>query len=189
MLGGFEPRSPEAVQALVRALTEEKDDGARLTAAYSLGGSAAKTALPDLRRALKEDRSGSVREAAANVLAGVVKEATPDLLRALKEDKEAHVRQAAARVLAGVVKEATPDLLAAAQRRIRTPTCGEAAAKALRGATPDPTLLAALRAASADGQPWYLRVEAAMTVALLVPDDKESVGVLVAAFANQDYPG
>ena len=60
------------------------------------------------------------------------------------------------------------------------------AAAALRGADADPVLLAALRAALAEAQPWTVRVQAAMAVAVLVPDDQEGVGVLASALASND---
>jgi WD40 repeat protein/HEAT repeat protein/predicted Ser/Thr protein kinase len=119
-LGKFEPRTPEAVRALARALTEDKVAVVRATAARSLRGTAA----------------------------------TAELLRALKEDSSAGVRAGAA--------------------------------FALRGAAADPEMLAALRAACADAGSEQLRVEAAMTVATLVPDDKEGVGVLTAALEGKD---
>jgi WD40 repeat protein/HEAT repeat protein len=124
-LGVIEPRTAEVVQALVRSLKEDKDDGTRANAARALHGPPAKVV-------------------------------TADLLRALKEDKAAGVR--------------------------------EAAAFSLRGAAAEPALLAALRAAFADKQSHRVRVEAAMTVATLVPDDKDSVGVLTSALeANDDW--
>jgi WD40 repeat protein/HEAT repeat protein/predicted Ser/Thr protein kinase len=122
-LGEFQPPAAETMQALVRVLREDKDDGSRSTAAWSLRGRAAKTAKADLLRALKEDRAADVRAGAA---------------------------------------------------------------RALRDADADPVLLTALRAALADGQPWRLRVQAAMAVAVLVPDDKECVGVLASALACND---
>jgi WD40 repeat protein/HEAT repeat protein len=120
-LGSIQPQSAETVQALVRALKEDRDAGTRASAARSLHGPSAKVATAELLRALKEDKAPGVREAAA---------------------------------------------------------CS------LRGAPADPALLAALRAAWADQQSWRVRVEAAMTVATLVPDDKDSIGVLTAGLGS-----
>jgi WD40 repeat protein/HEAT repeat protein len=122
-LGEFQPPAAETVQALVRVLREDKDDGARASAAWALRGPAAKTAKANLLRALKEDRAAGVRAGAA---------------------------------------------------------------RALRDADADPLLLAALRTALADGQPWTVRVQAAMSVAVLVLDDKEGVGVLASALECKD---
>jgi HEAT repeat protein len=119
----FQPPAAETVQALVRVLREDPDDGARASAAWALRGPAAKTAKADLLRALKEDRAAGVRAGAA---------------------------------------------------------------RALRDADADPVLLTTLRAAMADGQPWTVRVQAAMAVAVLLPDDKEGVGVLASALACND---
>jgi HEAT repeat protein len=62
----------------------------------------------------------------------------------------------------------------------------EGAAFSLRNVAADPALLAALRAALNDAQSWRVRVEAAMTVATCVGDDKESVGVLTEALTQSD---
>jgi HEAT repeat protein len=122
-LGSSEPRAAETIRALVQALTEEKDDGARSIAARALHGSAAKAATAELLRALKQDKAPEVREAAAF---------------------------------------------------------------ALRGAAPDPTLREALRSSFAVSQPWSLRIEAAMSAAVLFSDDTDSIGVLAAAAAVND---
>jgi HEAT repeat protein len=80
---------------------------------------------------------------------------------------------------------AKADLLRALQED-RAAGVRAGAARALRGADAAPVLLAALRAAMVDAQPWTVRVQAAMSVAVLLPDDKEGVGVLASALASND---
>jgi WD40 repeat protein/HEAT repeat protein len=122
-LGDFEPRSAQAIQALLGVLKEDKDENARAGAARALHGSAAKAVQAELLTALKEDKSAGVREAAAF---------------------------------------------------------------SLRAATAEPGLVAALRDAFGDKQSTRVRVEAAMAVAVLVLDDRDSVGVLTANLDAND---
>jgi eukaryotic-like serine/threonine-protein kinase len=134
------------------------------------------------------DADVTVRRSAAGAL-GMFDPPAAETVRALAgalaEEKDTRARENAARALHGTgAKTATAELLRALKE---DPTAGVrgAAAYSLRTATAEPALLSALRAASADGQPWGVRVEAAMTLAVHVPDAKEPIGVLSAALATE----
>jgi HEAT repeat protein len=102
----------------------------------------------------------------------------------VREEEDGSARSNAARSLRGT--EATAELLRALKED-RSAEVRAGAAFALRESAAGPELLAALRAACAGEQPARVRVEAAMTVAVLAPDDKDSVGVLTAVLTGGDY--
>jgi HEAT repeat protein len=132
------------------------------------------------------DTDVEVRRSAASAL-GSFAPPSPETVRALARtlaaDKDDFARQCAARSLHGPAKTARADLLQALKGDRAAGVRG-GAAYALRNATADADLLAALRAASKEGQPWEVRVEAAMSVAALAPADTDSVGVLSAALTG-----
>ncbi len=145
------------------------------------------SALVPLLAALR-DADVEVRRRAANALGNFqppADEAVRALVRALAEDKDDQVRAGAARALHGPAAGTTTAELLRALKEDRAAAVRGAAAYALRTATATPDLLAALRTASGDNTPWNVRVEAAMSVAVLAPDDKDSVAVLTAALATQ----
>jgi WD40 repeat protein/HEAT repeat protein len=133
------------------------------------------------------DADVNLRRSAASALAYAgppARETVRALVRALAEDTDDFARQCAARSLHGAgAKTAKADLLRALKED-RAGGVRAGAAYALRGAAADADLLAALRAASKDGQPWEVRVEAAMSLAALDHDDKDSVSVLGAALTG-----
>jgi HEAT repeat protein len=187
--------SPDAVLARrpdlrVRQLTVRLADTkaaaqVRSQAAVALGRLGDPAAQGPLAAALR-DPDPVVRRDAAIALGKFeprILDAVRALARALTEDEVDVVRATAARSLRGTA--ATAELLRALKED-RSAGVRAGAAFALRGAAADPELLAALRAACADAGSEQLRVEAAMTVATLVPDDKESVGVLTAALEGKD---
>jgi WD40 repeat protein/HEAT repeat protein len=136
------------------------------------------------------DPDAKVRQAAAEAL-GRVEPRAPEtvqaLVRTLKEDKDDQTRANAARALHGSAAKAAKAELLRALKEDKAAGVREGAAYSLRGASADPALLAALRAAFTDAQSWRVRVEAAMTVAVLVPDDKESVAVVTAGLEADDW--
>jgi HEAT repeat protein len=96
------------------------------------------------------------------------------------------VRARAARALHGpAAKVAQAELLRALQED-RASGVRAAAAFALRRTPADDDLVAALRDACKEGTPWNVRVEAAMTVAVLVAKDTAGIGVLTAALEGKD---
>jgi HEAT repeat protein len=130
------------------------------------------------------DPDARVRQAAANALGSLeprAPETVQALVRTLKDDKDDQTRANAARALHGSAAKAAKAELVRALKEDKAAGVREGAAYSLRAVSADPALVAALRAAFGDAQSWQVRVEAAMTVAVLVPDDKESVGVLTAA--------
>jgi WD40 repeat protein/HEAT repeat protein len=190
--------SPDAVLARrpdprVRQLAEKLADATarserRSMAAQTLGYLKDPDGRGPLVAALG-DPDAAVRRAAAGAL-GAIDDRGPEairaLLRALKEDKDDQTRANAARALHGPPAQAATAELLRALKEDKAPGVREAAAFALRGAAAEPALLAALRAAFTDAQSWRVRVEAAMAVATLVPDDADGVGVLTAALATND---
>jgi WD40 repeat protein/HEAT repeat protein len=133
------------------------------------------------------DADDEVRRRAASALGNLnppADETVRALVQALAEDKDDQVRERAALSLHGpAATPAKATLLRALKEDRSAAVCG-AAAYALGTATADADLLAALRAASGPGHSWWLRVKAAMSAAVLDPDDKDSVGVLTAALTT-----
>jgi WD40 repeat protein/HEAT repeat protein len=195
--GGSVP-SPDAVLArrpdprvaqLAARLADPKSDAVkRMWAARTLGELQEPDGQGPLLAALG-DPDATVRQAAANGLGSIQPQADQTiraLIRALKEDGDGSTRAAAARALNGPSAKAVAAELLRALKEDNTPGVREAAAFSLRSVPADPALLAALRAACADKQSARVRVEAAMGVATLVPDDADAVGVLTAALGVQD---
>jgi WD40 repeat protein/HEAT repeat protein len=185
-------RSDPRLRQLAALLADPKAPAdLRSRVALTLGGLRDPDGQGPLVTALRDPDAG-VRRAAASAL-GNFEPRAPDtvraLVRVLAEDKDDQARASAARALHGSAAKAVPDDLLRALKEDRAAGVREAAAFSLRGATADPALLAALRAAAGDGQPWGLRVEAAMSLAVLFPEDKEGVGVLTAALADNGWPG
>jgi WD40 repeat protein/HEAT repeat protein len=140
-----------------------------------------------LMEALASDPDAGVRSAAAGSLGAFLSpEVVQALIRALKEDTHDHVRATAARAIHGpAVKTATAALLAALEGD-KSAAVREGAATALRGATPSPAILVALRAAMQDSRSLELRLEAAMSVAVLSSDDPDAVNVLAAVLVDNE---
>jgi WD40 repeat protein/HEAT repeat protein len=179
---------PRVGQLAARLGNLNESAARRMWAAEALGWIKEPAGQGPLLAALR-DPDAAVRRAAANSLGEFqppAAETVQALVRVLREDKDAGSRASAAWALRGpAAKTAKADLLRALQED-RAAGVRAGAARALRDADADPVLLAALRAALAEGQPWVVRVQAAMAVAVLVPDDKEGVGVLASALASND---
>jgi WD40 repeat protein/HEAT repeat protein len=191
--------SPDAVLArrpdprvaqLAARLADPKSDAARRTLAARTLGEVQEPAGQGPLVAALGDQDATVRQAAAGALGSIQPQADPTvraLVQALKEDKDDQTRANAARALHGPSAKVTAAELLRALKEDRAADVRANAAFSLRGAAADPALLAVLRTASADKQSWRVRVEAAMTVATLVPDDKDSVGVLTSALQQNDF--
>ncbi len=133
VLGGTTQAQPDEVKAQIPRQIERLEKGTpaqRLEAVRFLGdlGPAAKAAIPQLRRRLKEDADAEVRSAAGLALAFVSHgpdrpAAVMDLAQALK-DAESEVRSSAALAL-GILKEdakdALPQLIATLRDVFRDP--------------------------------------------------------------------
>jgi WD40 repeat protein/HEAT repeat protein len=182
-------RPDPRVAQLAARLADPKSDAARRTlAARTLGELQDPDGQGPLLAALG-DPDATVRQAAANALGSIqpqTDQTVQALVRALKEDRDGGTRASAARALHGPSAKVTTAELLRALKEDMMPGVREAAAFSLRSVPADPALLAALRAACADKQSARVRVEVAMSVATLVPDDKDSVGVLTAALGVQD---
>jgi HEAT repeat protein len=108
-------------------------------------------------------------------------------VRVLKEDGDAAARTAAARSLHGTAaKTATADLLRALKEDANAGV-RQGAAFSLRGAAVDPVVLAGLQAAIKDDKSPLVHVEAAMSVAILVPNDRAGALVLKSALEGKDH--
>ena len=150
-----------------------------------LGGLQDPDAVPSLMAALR-DTDASVRREAAGALGSFnppAAETVRALVRTLAEDKDDRVRatrrgpaRAGGRHHEGRVAPALKeDPRRQCARRWPTPCAPR---------RPTPTCWRRCGRRPATDQPWGVRVEAAMTVAVLAPDDKDSVGVLSAALAT-----
>jgi len=179
---------PRVGQLAARLGNLQESAARRMWAAAALGWIKDPAGQGPLLAALR-DPDATVRRAAPTALAEyqpLAGETVQALVRVLGEDPDDAARASAAWALRGpAAKAAKADLLRALQED-RAAGVRAGAAAALRGADADPVLLAALRAALAEAQPWTVRVQAAMAVAVLVPDDKEGVGVLASALACKD---
>jgi HEAT repeat protein len=182
---------PRVRQLADRLADANVDAGLRAEAAAALGRlkdpAGQKALVAALRSPIVE-----VRRSAAAAL-GEIEPLGADtvhvLVGVLQHDADEAARANAARALHGpAAKAATVELLQALKGD-RGAGVREAAAFALRGAAVSPELLTALRAAFADVQSWRVRVEAAMSVATLVPNDQESITVLTSALAGNDWWG
>jgi WD40 repeat protein/HEAT repeat protein/tRNA A-37 threonylcarbamoyl transferase component Bud32 len=179
---------PRVAQLAERIEELEGDAGRRMWAATALGWLKDPDGQVPLVVALA-DPDATVRQAAAGALSEIqplAAETQRALIGSLKDDKDDQTRARAARALHGPSAKAGKAELLRALKEDRAAPVREGAAFALRDAPADATLVAALRAALADPQSWRVRVEAAMTVATWVADDKESVEVLTAALTGGD---
>src|SRR5207249_5016674 len=135
------------------------------------------------------DAAAAIRREATTAL-GNFKPQTAGTVRALvlalKEEQDDQTRANAARALHGPSAKLATAALLQALKEDRSAPVREGAAYSLRGASADPTLLAGLRAVLADQQSGRVRVEAAMAVATLVPNDKDAVGVLGTTLEGND---
>jgi HEAT repeat protein len=185
MIARPDPRGPQLVKMLgdLGQLTNR-----RMQAARMLGEIQAVGTQPDLVRALRNDPAVDVRVAAAATLGdlGKLEPATIEaLLVTIGDQNDAYLRSTAVRALRTAAKETFKDLIRLLSED-KTVNVRAAAAYALRyGPVSNDTVLAALRGASAEGQPWLVRVESAYSFAILKPMDVESVKVLAQAAAQQ----
>jgi HEAT repeat protein len=182
-------RPDPRVKELAERLTNVKlSKDVRSRMGHALGELRDPTAAASLLVALR-DREAEVRRAAANALGRLDPQTTPivrGLVSALKEDTDALTRSSAARALRGSSAKVAAAELLRALKNDRDTRVRASAAFALRRAPADPALLAVLRDACKEGMAWNLRIEAAMTVAVLVPKDTAGVGVLIAALEQKD---
>jgi WD40 repeat protein/HEAT repeat protein len=183
------PRVPQVMAILA---DQQQPDAKRASAASVLGDLKAAEAQPVLVKALRTDPDSYTRQTAAVTLDKLdpLEPATvAALLDAVREDKDNRVRGYVARSLRGAAKQVPGDLVRIL-RDDKAPEVRAGAAYALRnGPADNADAIAALRAASADGHPWPLRVEAAASLAKLLPADVESVKVLVAAADQRGNAG
>jgi HEAT repeat protein len=181
---------PRVKQLAVHLANQKADPTTRYAAAHMLGRLKAPASQPLLVAALR-DPSPTVRQEAASSLGNFEPRSTATvqaLVGTLKQDGDAATRANAARALHGSAAKAVKADLLRALKEDAAAGVRQAAAFSLRGAKADPDLLAALRSACAETQPPRLRVEAAMTVAVLVPvpDDMAAIGVLQAELEGKD---
>jgi WD40 repeat protein/HEAT repeat protein len=138
-------------------------------------------AQPELIHTLRSDPDVSVRSAAADVLGNLGKMDTAvieALLVTVRDEKDNGLRSNAVRALLRAAKETQEDLIRFLREDKSVWVRAAAAYSLQRGFDNNARVLAALQAASAAGQPWLVRVEAAHSLAVLQPQDVESVKVL-----------
>jgi WD40 repeat protein/HEAT repeat protein len=181
--------NPRMNQLALRLADPRSDAEMRRAAASALGRLKDPAAQGPLVAAL-HDPAADVRRCAAQSLGDLeplTATTVAALVRVLHAEPDDGTRANAARSLHGpAARSATAELLRALQDD-RAIGVREGAAFALRGAAAEPALLAALGRACRDGQPWRLREEAAMSLAVLVPGDPKPVGVLAQALGSDDY--
>ena len=182
-------RSDPRIKQLADRLADAKSSAERrVEAAYTLGYLKHPAGQAPLVVGLR-DADVTVRRAAASALGNIdpsAAETVRALVQALKEDKDDQARANAARALNGSAAKTITGELILALKEDKSAGVREAAAFTLRTASADPALLAALRAACDDKQSARLQAEAAMSVAVLVPDDKDAIGVLTSALSDKD---
>jgi len=182
-------RADSRVQQLTDRLANRQLTFAQRSQAASLLATLQVPAAQGPLVAALADPDAPIRQAATSALGSMeplAAETVRALARVLREDKDDGARANAARALHGAAAKATTADLLRALQEDRVPRVREGAAFSLRGATAEPAVVAALRAASADPRSAEMRVEAAMAVTILVPDDKAAVGVLIAVLEGND---
>jgi WD40 repeat protein/HEAT repeat protein len=179
---------PRVGQLAARLANRQESAARRAWAAEALSWIKDPAGLAPLLAALR-DPAAPVRRAAAGALSQYqppAPETVQALVQVLRKDADDGARASAAWALQGqAAKMAKADLLRALQED-RAAGVRAGAARGLRYVDADPAVVAALRRAMADSQPWGVRVQAAMAVAMLVPDDKEGVGVLALVLESND---
>jgi WD40 repeat protein/HEAT repeat protein len=179
---------PRVGQLAARLANRQESAARRAWAAEALSWIKDPAGLAPLLAALR-DPAAPVRQAAAGALSQYhppAPETVQALVQVLRKDADDGARSSAAWALQGqAAKMAKADLLRAVQED-RAAGVRAGAARGLRYVDADPAVVAALRRAMADSQPWGVRVQAAMAVAMLVPDDKDGIGVLALVLESND---
>ncbi len=124
-------RSRPRVWRSIRRLQNSADEGARLEATESLGGTRALLATSELETGLRDPRP-AVRSASARALGEIADASSLSALRAALRDPAAGIAAEAATALARIGSpEATPDLIALLHKPGRTAAERQAAIRAL----------------------------------------------------------